>query len=262
MSAAQSQLLIEGLSQTKTLVLANSLASSLSLWDPALDHFLSSFRVVRFNYYGHGANNQLSRCETVDDMAAALLQQLSAAGIERFSFMGISLGGMLGLYLAAHAQSRVESLVVSNARVNQSQESRAGWQDRIELVSQRGVDCIVEPTIERWLSPSFRARHEDTTQWLRTMAQSTSRDGYVAAASAVRDFDGTTYLQHCSCPALLIAGTCDMAAPPDQAKSAAQTLNANYVELDGAHISSIENQHEFLAATTAFLNKNSDTERV
>lgn len=246
---------IEGPAGLPVLVLANSLAATSAMWEAQCADWGKRWRLVRFDYAGHGDPAFAGTAPaTVDGIGRDLLGLLDAADIRRFSFVGLSLGGMLGLHLAAAVPDRVERLVAANCRYHQTAALEQQWNDRIAAVRAGGMEAIAATTVERWLTEGFRSSHPDQADRIGAMIRSTSRDGYAAAAQAVRDCDARPWLDRIRCPVLLISGAQDGAAPADHMALLATALGAQHLTLDPcAHLSCVEQAQAFTDGAGDFL---------
>lgn len=245
---------LEGRQGAPVLVLANSLGATPAMWDAQMPAFRKRFQVLRYSYRGHGDTAPLGTSTSVEELARDLLSLLDDLHIERFSFVGLSLGGMLGLYLAATAPDRLERLVSANFRYYQTDETRQQWDQRIALVQNKGIDAIVDGTADRWLTEPFRRSHPEQDAEIRAMIRTTSADGYAACARAVRDFDARALLSKINGPVLLVSGSDDVAAPAAHIAELAQLMKTSmHASLPAAHLSNIERDAEFAQAVLKFM---------
>lgn len=247
------KLTIDGPSRGPVVVLANSLAATRDMWSSQVAAWGLRQRIVRFDYAGHGGTSDTDAPTTIEGIASRLLAALDAQGIGAFRFVGLSLGGLVGLQLAATVPQRVERLVVANSRWYQTDETRAAWPGRIAAVRAQGTVAVADATLERWFTPACRAAAPEQMAAVRAMILETTAAGYVAAASAVRDFDGRPLLPAVRCPALVVSGTHDAGAPPAHLQELAQAIGARHLEMACAHLSSIERADEFNGEVGAFL---------
>ena len=249
------RLSIEGASEKPVLVIANSLAATSAMWDTQCEEWRQHWRLARFEYAGHNAPDFAGPAEdTIESIGASLLSLLDESGSDKFSFIGLSLGGMLGLQLAAMAPDRVVRLVVANCRFYQTAPLQQQWDERIAAVQKGGMEAIADATVERWLSADFSARNSGQAKDVRAMICRTSRQGYAAAATAVRNFDARSYLRLIACPVLVISGAQDGAAPTAHLAELTSELGAQLLELDPcAHLSSVECADTFTTETSNFL---------
>ena len=66
------------------------------------------------------------------------------------------MGGMVGMWLGAHAPGRIDKLILSNT--SSYFPDRSMWEGRIKLVREQGLASIVDANMERWFTKSFRER--------------------------------------------------------------------------------------------------------
>lgn len=244
---------LEGRQGAPFLVLANSLGATPEMWNAQMPAWRKEFQVLRFSYRGHGDTAPLGTLTSVERLAQDLLSLLDHLNIQRFGFAGVSLGGMLGLHLAATVPQRVERLVAANFRYYQTEVTRPQWDQRIALVREQGIDAIVDATADRWLTEASRRQNPEVDARIRAMIRSTSSDGYIACAQAVRDYDARSFLGKISCPVLLVSGSEDVAAPAAHIDELDQLLKtSSHVTLPAAHLSNIERGDEFAQLIVEF----------
>lgn len=234
------------------LVLSNSLGASLSVWDAQVEAFSRKFRVLRYDARGHGQSSNPPGPYSMEAFGHDLLDLLDELDIDTFCFCGLSMGGMLGLWLGIYSPSRIRKLVLCNTapRIGVTE----AWNERIVEVLQNGVKSISEGTLGRWLTPQFRSSHPEIAAKVQNMLNSADRAGYAAACAAVRDTDLTESVSRICVPTLIVAGAHDPVTPPEEGKQmAAKIAGAQYVELNAAHLSNVEAADEFTAAVLKFL---------
>ena len=149
------------------LLLSSSLGTSQALWEPNLARLASRFHVVRYDHPGHGDAPPGTR--TIEGFAQAALAAADAAGLERFSFCGLSLGGMVGMWLAAHVPERVERLVVACSAPFLPPAEQ--WLERAAIVRERGVGAVADAVVGRWFTPRFA----DPEPWRRHLLATQAR---------------------------------------------------------------------------------------
>ena len=222
----------EGPADAPALVLANPIGTSLEVWDAVAAVLRRRFRVLRFNTRGHGRRFTPGAGPgraappgpySVAELATDVLELMNACGITSAAFCGVSLGGMTGLWLAANAPERIDSLVVCCTAVV-PMPSRQAWLDRAALVRAEGMAPIREMAPARWFTPSFAARSPDAVARVLDMLSATDPEGYAGCAEAIADMDLRPLLPAVKARTLVIAGAEDPAAPPWQAAACAQAI--------------------------------------
>jgi 3-oxoadipate enol-lactonase len=244
----------DGPEDKPVLVLSHSLGAALSLWDPQVPEFSKSFRVLRYDARGHGQSSIPPGPYTIDQLGGDVVALLDALGIQTASFCGISMGGSVGLWLGVHAPGRLRKLVLCNTAAKIGEPK--AWTTRIEAVLANGLAPIVPGQLERWFTPAFRQSSPEAVARAGEMLASADPGGYVANCAALCAMDQTDTIEHISTPALLIAGTYDLATTPAQMKYLADNIvGSRYVEFPIAHLSNIEVASQFNEAVLAFLNE-------
>lgn len=235
--------------RSPVLVLANSLSATQDMWYRQIPTWSERHRIISCNYAGHGpvTDASLPPHDNIADMGQALITRLDKLGVEQFDFVGLSLGGMLGLHLASRYPDRVRRLVAANCRYWNNSQGQEQWDQRIKTVREKGMQAIAEGTLERWFTAAFRQAEPDTMARVQEMILGCDVEGYAAAATAVRNLDLREQLAQIRCPVLL-TGDQDIAAPADHMQEIQQRVsNAKLHVFDHcAHISNIEHPKEFL----------------
>jgi 3-oxoadipate enol-lactonase len=243
---------LEGRSDSPVLVFSNSLGANFSMWDAQVPAFRKKFRVLRYDTRGHGQSSSKPDPYSIEQLAKDVLLLLDALDLDRVLFCGLSMGGMIGMWLGANAPERLNRLVLCNtgAKIGTTE----AWNARIEAVQKNGVKSVASAVVERWFTPAFRLKAPSTIANTLKMLEETKPDGYAACCAAVRDFDFREQLSQIRLPTLVIAGAHDPATPPADGRFLAQQIpGAKYVELNAAHLSNIEDQGRFNTELAAFL---------
>jgi len=234
------------------LVLSNSLGSDLAMWDPQMPALTERFRVLRYDSRGHGQSAVPPGPYRIEDLGRGLLALLDALGLSRVHYCGLSLGGMVGMWLGVNAPDRVDRLVLCNTSAYLGPPEL--WNARIEAVRGSGMQAVVPQVLERWLTPSYRARAPEAVEKVRRMLLATPPEGYVACATAIRDMDQRESISAIRAPALVVVGARDPATPPEHGRQIAERVRgAKVVELPAAHLSNVEAADRFTAAVLEFL---------
>ncbi|HUC54526.1 MAG TPA: 3-oxoadipate enol-lactonase [Candidatus Cybelea sp.] len=243
---------LEGQSGTPGLVFSNSLGANYSMWDLQTHEFHKEFRVLRYDTRGHGQSSAPPGPYSIELLAKDVLALLDALDLDRVHFCGLSMGGMIGMWLGMNAPKRLHKLVLSNTGAKIG--TREAWNARIEAVRKNGMKSIAPAVVERWFTPAFRQKSPAVISKTMKMIEEANPDGYSACCAAICDFDCREQVGAIRTPALVISGAHDPATPPEDGRFLAQKiLGARYVELHAAHLSNIEDQTRFNSELAAFL---------
>ncbi|WP_419998504.1 4-carboxymuconolactone decarboxylase [Streptomyces boninensis] len=248
------------------LLLGPSLGTSLHLWDAQATALARSHRVVRYDLPGHGRYPagssaldpsapdppaparfpEAAPADSIPHLAGLVLKLADALGIERFRYAGVSIGGAIGAWLAAHHPDRVESLALlcTSARFGDP----AAWRERAARVRKEGVGWLADSAPERWFTPGYEKTA--TTEALIADHRATAPAAYAACCDALAAHDMTDDLPTITTPTLVLAGRQDRATPPDHARHLADGIpHATLLELDAtAHLAPAEQPDRVLRA--------------
>ncbi len=233
------------------VVLANSLGTDLRLWDKVLPLLPKGLRVIRFDKRGHGLSDCPDAPYTMDDLADDAEALLDHFGVSDCTFVGLSIGGMIGQTLAARRPDIVSSLVLSNTAAKMG--DKAMWTDRISAIKASGIEALADPILERWFSGAFRSTDE-LAVW-RHMLTRTPREGYIGCCHAIANADLSETTSQLKLPTFGIAGSEDGASPPALVEGTIALIEgATCQTIAGAgHLPCVENPTEYAALLTAFL---------
>lgn len=249
---------VDGEEDRPWIVLSNSLATDLRLWEPQMASLTNNFRVLRYDTRGHGKSGAARAPYNLKMLAGDALTLIDALNIQRADFVGISLGGMIGLELAISHPDRIQRLICCDARADAPDAYKAIWDGNIGRVAEGGVAAICEPTLERWFTADFLQNPEnlDALTSVRSMILGTTRDGYEGVARCLQKLDILPRLGAINCPTLYLVGESDPAASVDVMEDMKnRTANAELLILkNAAHISNLEQPQAFSEGIRRFLN--------
>lgn len=243
---------MSGQADSPVLVLSNSLGTDLGMWDAQVSSFARQFRVLRYDSRGHGASAVTPGPYTIERLARDVVGLLDGLGIARAHFCGLSLGGMVGMWLATNAPERIGKLALCNTAALIGPPDI--WNARIEAVRKGGMAAISAAVLDRWFTRPYLERATEAVERVRQTLVATPPEGYIACCAAVRDMDQRDALSRVRAPTLVIAGSGDVATPPADGRFLAERIpGARYVELDTAHLSNIEAAERFTETVSKFL---------
>ena len=184
---------------------------------------------------------------SVEELAGDLLDLLDELELERVSLCGLSIGGMVGMALAAASPERVERLVL--ACTSAGFGTPDAWLERARVVRETGLESIADELVGRWFTPRFREAQPATVARFRTMLVETPREGYAACCQGLADWDFHGELARIVAPTLVIVAAEDPSTPPPHGEAIARATGAELVRLDdAAHLANVEQSEAFSRA--------------
>jgi 3-oxoadipate enol-lactonase len=233
------------------LVLGNSLGTDHSLWDPMLSALMQNYYVVRYDMRGHGGSEapqgDYSLAQLTDDAQAVI----AAARLSSYDYWGISLGGMVGMELAARKPTGLRRVVLSNT----SAEFDTGiWDTRMAALKQGGMPAIIDGVIGRFFTPDFVAKNTIELKRVRNTALAHAAHGYAGCCAAIRDMDLYPRLANIQVPALVVVGDYDLSTPLARGQALVDRIKgAKLVMVPSAHIPPTEIPEKYLQTVLPFL---------
>lgn len=212
MSAVDVHAVVGGPADAPVVVLSNSLGSTHRMWDAQIADLERHFRVVRYDTRGHGDSPVPDGPYSIDDLADDLVALLDRLGVARAALVGLSLGGMTVMRVAARNPDRVTriALLCTGAQLPPAE----AWKERAAIVRAQGSQAVASAVVERWFTPDYLDAHPDVRSANEQMIGSTPAEGYAGCCEAIAKLDLREQLSSITAPTLAIAGEDDPATPP------------------------------------------------
>ena len=246
---------LDGPAGAPVVMLSHSLAATREMWKPQLPALTKEYRVLNYDMRGHGRTSVTAPPYSFATLAADVVALLDHLKIERVSFVGLSIGGMIAQHLAIHHPNRLRCAVVCCSTSAIPVTVRPVWDERIAAVEGGGMAAVAAATLERWFTAPYRAAHPEVMEWIGGMIKNTPVQGFVGCGRAIQGLNITAELAAVKLPVLVLAGEKDPGLPP--AMSAAihgAIAGSEYMVIpDAAHIANVEQPEAFTQAVTAFL---------
>ena len=233
------------------LVLSHSLACSVRMWDPQIAAFKDRYRILAYDMRGHGASTAPSGPYTLDMLADDILGLMKHLNIQKASYCGLSIGGMIGQTLALRGKGPFERMVLADTTHAQPPEALKQWEDRIRIAESKGMAGLLDSTMERWFTPPFRS--SPAARKIAELILATPVAGYIGCGRAIMGLNTTARLKDIRLPVLAITGEQDGAAPGTK-HIGASIPGAKFVNIPQAsHIANVEQPEAFNRALREFL---------
>lgn len=195
------------------LLLGPSLGASGDMWEPQVEALSAHFRVIRFDTRGHGGSPVPAGPYSIADLAGDVLRLMDDLGVRRAHYAGLSLGGMIGQRLAAHAPERIDRLAL--LATSPHMPPAQNWLDRAALVRSEGTSAVADGVVERWFTTDFAEGYPDEVRAHRERVAGTAPEGYASVAEAIAEWDFREELPRVDAPTLIVSGADDAATPPE-----------------------------------------------
>jgi 3-oxoadipate enol-lactonase/4-carboxymuconolactone decarboxylase len=234
---------VDGPVGAPAVVLLPGVGTTPASWDAVAGPLAEQLRVIRPDWPGHDGVAVEPGRTTIDDLARGVLAVMDEVGVDRAHVVGLSLGGMVGLHLAAAHPGRVRRLAVLCCDTD---PDRAGFAERATAVRAEGIAAVAERSVARWVT------EERLRPGLRAMLAGIDPEGYARCCEAIAGLD--LDLARVAAPTLVIAGADDPAAPPAGMRALAATLDAGFeVVGPAAHLATVEQPRQIARLLLAHL---------
>jgi 3-oxoadipate enol-lactonase len=245
---------IDGPEGAPWIVLSNSLATTLAMWDQQAADLKAQYRVLRYDQRGHGETDAPAGRYTFEQLIADALGLMDALAIKKAHFGGLSMGGATALGFAQKHPDRLDKVIVCDTPCQSTPTSTQQWEERIVVAQKQGMEALVEPTVGRWFPPAVLEAKPPHVDKVRAMIRTTPVNGFIGCAAALANHDYASAVATVTRPVLFMAGEKDGVTPTAMRKLSAALPGSRYVELPGAgHISNMDQPEGFTWAIADFL---------
>lgn len=228
-----------GSEDAPALILSSALGTTAEMWQPQLPDLSTRFRVITYDHRGHGRSSVPPGPYSLADLASDVLGLMDELTISAADFAGLSLGGMVGMWLGVYAPQRVMrlALLCTFAEI----DSPELWTERAKTVRDSGTASMIDASIDRWFTTDFQQSNPQVVARYREVLAAVPDEGYAACCEAIRAMDVASHLNEIEAQTLVIAGTHDAGATPAVGRGLAQAIpNGRFEEVEAAHLANVE----------------------
>jgi len=239
------------------VVMSHSLACAISMWDEQAEALKRRYKVLRFDTRGHGASDAPVGAYTQKMLADDLHGLLTALRIDSPHFVGLSMGGMIGMTYALEHPGVFKSLVLCDTSSRIPPEAKPVWDERIKTATEQGMEPLVESTLKRWFTEPFLARRGNVVERVADLIRHTPSQGYAGCCHAISKLNVTERLGEITCPVQVIVGEKDVGTPVAMSQTIHQAISGSELVIvpDASHLSNLEQPGAFNAALLGFLDR-------
>jgi 3-oxoadipate enol-lactonase len=246
---------LSGKKDAPLVILSHSLGSSHVMWNPQMKALEPHYQVLRYDIRGHGKSEAPPGAYTLELLGEDAVALLDALGNDQVHWVGLSMGGMIGQSVALNYPKRLQSLALCDTAAAIAPEAQPIWQERIDAIREKGVASQLEPTMERWFTPSFLNMNPYMLGVIRKEFLATPAQGYLGCIYAIRKLNHLDQLSTINIPTLIIVGEDDPGTPVAASEAMHQRIpNSKLVIIKSArHLSNVEQSEIFNTNLLTFL---------
>ena len=246
---------LSGQESGQVVMLRHSLGSSLVMWNPQIESLEPRFRVLRYDTRGHGGSEAAQGPYALEMLGQDAIGLMDALKLDKVHWVGLSMGGMIGQFIALNHPDRLWSLILCDTAALTPKESQPMIQERINTVREKGMTPLMEPTMERWFTPSFLCLNSQMLSLIRKQFLGTPVAGYIGCTEAIRKLNYLDRLSEIEIPTLIMVGEDDPGTPVSASKAMHERiLESKLAILSSArHLSNVEQPQAFNETLVSFL---------
>ncbi len=231
------------------LMMAHAMGTSHRIWDLQMPALSDRYRILRYDWRGHGATGAPEGPYTLSQFEADAVGLMDALDLETVNWVGISTGGMIGQGLSINYSERIASLTLCNTTSQSSPWYRDWVAERQTVVRSDGMVPVWDMTKRLWFTDAFVEAASPEYHAVRDVFIATQVPGYLGGTSAVADLAYRDELYRIDCPTRIIAAGADPVTPLDHSEAIRdRIIGAELAVIDGQrHFSNVEVPEEFNA---------------
>lgn len=244
----------DGPADGPVVVLAHSLGVDLTMWETQVAPLTAAgYRLLRYDHRGHGGSDAPDGPYSIELLAADAVGLLDALGLTQVHFCGLSMGGMVGQVLGACYGHRLHSLVLCSTSSHMPPPEL--WNERIQLVGEKGMAAVADATIDRWFTQPGQQRLPEAVRKIRAALLKTAVPGFLGCCAAIRDLDLRESNRAITAPTLILVGQHDQGTPVAHARAIHERIPTSrlVVTPDAAHLQNVEQTEVFNRSVLGFL---------
>ena len=248
---------LSGKEDAPVVVLSHSLGSSMNMWHPQLEALEPDYRVLRYDMRGHGKSEAPEGAYTLEMLADDVIGLLDVLKINTAHFVGLSIGGMIGQCMGLNYADRLISLVLCDTASAIPEESKKMFQEREQIAREKGLSPLVDGTMERWFTLSYRKANPPVIDMIRNQFLATPVPGFVGCSQAIRGLDYLDRLTQIRLPCFVMVGEDDPGTPVAASEAISERIPGAELKIlpSAAHLSNIEQSEMFNDSLIDFLKK-------
>jgi len=228
-------------------------------WDQQVKELSINNRVISFDYAGLGESLHNSGFVTIDSHVSDLMEVLDHCNVDKFTLLGLSMGGYVALRATNLFPERIQSLILANTRADaDSNSAKTNRFKQINSLQNGDIKLFATTLAEALLSKDYKLRQPEALNYLINSISKQSVSGLCGnlMAMAARH-DANEFLEEIRCPVLIITGDNDTVISHAEGQKINNKIpGSTIVKLANCgHLSNFEQPELFLKTVEDFLKK-------
>ena len=196
----------------KPLVLLHGYAGGMGYWRPMVTDLKKEFDVIALDLPGFAGSADEPAPDSIEGHASAVIELMDDLGVECFSLLGFSMGGMIAQQATLDYPTRIETLILyGSSAVGDLPHRFEPWEAAIEGVETEGVEAIADKTSVTWF---VKGRDDPYYAECREACKGASPEACVKVMRAMQHWSSMDRLGELKLPTMVIVGDQDKSTKP------------------------------------------------
>ena len=223
-----------------TLIFIHGVGMCGEIWQPQVEHFSKNYRVITYDFLGHGQSLLKKDKLTLEDYISQLYNLVNEIGVSNFSIIGHSMGALIAVAFALRYPEKVDILIPINIVFKRTKKAQDDVIMRAKDVLKSQQIPNINQTLERWFknktSPYDLMKINNVQGWLKNTSPKAYSEAYYLFATSDRVF--VNNLSNLQPPVLYLTGSEDPNSTSLMSEQMAQeTPNGSSESIEGeAHM--------------------------
>ena len=181
------------------------------IWEPQVRYFSTNYRVITYDFLGHGFSASHSKSPSIDDYVEQLNELVNSIDISSFSLVGHSMGAIISVAYSLKYSNKINALIPLNIVYNRSSKAKEEVLGRANLILNSGEIGNIDQTISRWFANKTDSVHIKKINRVRELLLDAPLIGYGNAYKLFAESDSIfeNMLHNLECPVLYLTGSDD-----------------------------------------------------
>ncbi len=229
MTHHQIRLSYEQVGRGPRLVLLHGLGCNHTMWEPLIPHLKESFTILAIDLRGSGESDKPKAPYALEDMTDDVAACIQTMCTQAVSVLGFSLGGLVGMDLAARRPELVSHLILVSTLACWNSPFPPPTQTQ-ELFHETEVSApLLTQVYETIFGSAYREKISANDYIAFRLGEKNPQplDAYLHQLQALEKADVRDRLARISAPTLIVAGSEDRVVPPQNASWLQQQIRGS-----------------------------------
>jgi pimeloyl-ACP methyl ester carboxylesterase len=242
------------------LIFVHGVGMSGEIWKPQVQHFFSNYRVITYDFLGHGQSQTPKKPPTLEDYIEQLNSLVKTINITSFSLVGHSMGALISVAFSLKYPEKVTALLPLNMVYKRGNCAKNDVMNRANLILKTGEINNIDQTLDRWFKNKTKHHQMQRIKKVRQLLSDTNPQSYGYAyklfAESDRHFENK--LSELKMPVLYLTGSDDPNSTPEMSNEMAnESPQGSFISIDKeAHMMAYIASEKINPVIEKFLKKN------